>query len=440
MYNSWRAKAIYSLIAGVIVFSVGFGIYQYREKRVYQNTTESTYRYVFNSVIQSVARIDSDLTKLSAVRPGTENTAIFADIYVSAEIAHEQLSQLPDAQHGTDTLLKYLSDLRDYSLDMLNRDVNDESYQKRFDQINAYKSDAKTINEALAALTVALESGRLQLVNSEYTDESGYPANSLLTSLTPLNLTGTKAKTEIPAAHNIFENESPISPAEAESRLRNFLGVDTLYDLHIIGADKDTEMPVYSFLITTRGNTVPIYYADVTQNGGYITWFMNTSDLAMGERNISASTAEHLAARLLERNGFPHSEARTYSIGDDSYIFEMIPYYDGIWMYPEAITVKVGKDGQILGYSGQNFLENRRSRELKPPEISPATCLELVSPHFTLTECALAVIDENGIENFCYELIGYIGDTKTLIYVDTQNGHVISVYEQIEDAYGIQRK
>jgi spore germination protein len=86
-------------------------------------------------------------------------------------------------------------------------------------------------------------------------------------------------------------------------------------------------------------------------------------------------------------------------------------------------------DGEILGFTANNYYMNHTDRDIPDPEISEEEAKEKVNPSVDIQEEFLAVIDNDlGEEVLTYEFLGVLDNETYRIFINAMDGRE----EQVE--------
>lgn len=108
---------------------------------------------------------------------------------------------------------------------------------------------------------------------------------------------------------------------------------------------------------------------------------------------------------------------------------------DDVRIYPESIKIKVALDnGQIVGFTGSDYLKSNRERDLPSPKITKEEARGNLNSNVKVMEDGLAVITNDlGDEVLCYEVIGTMDNDTYRIYINAENGYEEKV-EKMQNA------
>lgn len=115
---------------------------------------------------------------------------------------------------------------------------------------------------------------------------------------------------------------------------------------------------------------------------------------------------------------------------------------DGVLIYPEKMTVRVGLDtGEAVGFQASDYVnEHKEKRVLTKPKLSLAEARAMLNPEFKELYNRLAWIEnEDAVELLTYEFGGKINGSQFRIYLNADDGNEEAV-EQIRTSSGAQDK
>lgn len=115
---------------------------------------------------------------------------------------------------------------------------------------------------------------------------------------------------------------------------------------------------------------------------------------------------------------------------------------DGVLIYPEKITVRVGLDtGLPTGFQASDYAkEHQEKREIPEPGLSVEKVREHLNPEFRELYHRLAWIEnEDAVELLTYEFGGKINGSQYRIYLNAADGNEEAV-EEVRTSSGAQDK
>ena len=88
----------------------------------------------------------------------------------------------------------------------------------------------------------------------------------------------------------------------------------------------------------------------------------------------------------------------------------------------------------MLGFSANDYLKSKHTREIPEPKISKDEARTMMNPNIKIMEDRLAVIlNDVNKEVLCYEFLGTLGDDTYRIYINADSGLEEKV-EKLENA------
>lgn len=450
----------YAAIAFVIAASIGFGLYQYREKAMYQLYVSNNYKRSLHDVAGYIDDVDNLLAKVPVIKLPEQSSPIFAEIWRQAGAAHENLISLPYSHEVVVSSLKYLSQVSDFSYTMMMKTMDggelDADDKKILTQIKKYsESLSSELSTTIAGINhsgeIAWDILKEETFASADSNENINP-ETLLGSMITVGKTFQNYPELIydgPFSDHIqnikpkmTEGKSDITKEEGMETAREICALeeaDTVYYIGETPPDAKNTIPVYSYAIIHRDSKEPDMYIDITKQGGLPLWMLNTNDITFKNAPISASQAIEAAQNFLQRNNYNNMKYSYYEISDYSIVINFAPFVNGVIMYPDLIKVKVSlADGTITGFEALGYVSMHSVRVLPQKTMTADEARNYIADDFFVKSTAKAVIPlASGKEAFCFEFKGNYGADDFLIYINAETGKMENIFKLLVNEYGI---
>lgn len=432
---------VLSLLA-VTALTTIFGVFQLRLKNDYRNRLADSYAESLYSAASYASDMKNTLTKLLAVRTPEQAAPLYASLWRQASSAKENLSRL-DSESAGDALT-YLSQVSDFAYSMMTKSISGTMPEESdYERLLEVRGIAANLASEMASVSQRLSVGEVidfQKQGGASGGEnslSGAIKGSLTAFAGKLQAQSDAGKTQVASG-----NESEITAAAGAEIIGQMFGTETPLNITLISetpAGAAESMPVYSYKISRGKEKSPAFYADITKNGGLPLWILNAEAYRGGGSQLPIDEILRHAADFLNNCGFPAMRSGGCEISDDCVTVVFSPLQDGVIIYPAAVKVKLSADsGEVLGLAAHGYAENSGYRELNEPLLSANDALGLVNPYFVLDTISQAIIStDSGGEAFCYELLGSVGETKMLVYINCMTAAMEKICEVRENAYGV---
>ena len=226
-----------------------------------------------------------------------------------------------------------------------------------------------------------------------------------------------------------LKGREEIDRGTARGRASQFTGESTM-DLKDAGEESGT-IPSYNF--TTDTLTV-----NVTKQGGYCSWLLNSREIGMP--TLDAQGAIEKAKQYLEDHGITSMEESYYSTSGGICTINFAYQQGSVTCYTDLIKVGVAlDDGQVVMFDARGYLMNHQDRALESASLTKEQAQEKLSSYLTVQSAGVALIPTDaGSENLCYEFMCKgKNDQKVLVYVNCQTGEEEQILILLETEGGI---
>ncbi len=446
-----RKKYFTALTVFLTVLSVvglGSAIYQYNMSKKYKAVINHNYNRCISEVADAVKNIEYSLEK------GLITTSPAAMVKLSNEInrysnaAMANLGQLPLSNIQIDNTEKFLSQVGDFSNYLAmeysaGKTVSPEDYSS----LENLVSYGKKLEKGFEEITKNLYDGNLSVERLEkeikkkenvFLDDSISATEEEFVNYPSLIYDGPYSSHIDTIEYSALEGLQEVSESRARQVLREFMGSDK-YIIKSLG-EKGGRLPSYMYEVYNGKPEGKNYIsAEVTKNGGKISWFLNNYNPKSTE--ISVEKAIENANNFLRVHGYENMQENYYDCSGNIATINFAYTQNGITMYPDLIKVKIAMDtGECIGLEAGGFLLNNKDRSDISPAISEEEALKSVSPNAEIKSSKLAVIPtDSHREILCYEFGGTIKESgrNYLIYINALTGEQEQILILIESENGI---
>lgn len=416
------ATALLLLVSGACI--AGFSI-----ASRYRTSIEQGYQMALSELSDYMTSIKSSLSKGIYANTSTGRLSLAAKLCSDSAGAKSALSRLPVTTSESEKLHKFLSQVGDYSLSIINASSRGYAFSSQNrDTLVSLSEYADKLSPVLEELSAKYGDGDTQLgitqtINGNITEQAPPEfvldgdfgeINESFASYPTLIYDGPFADSTQNKKSIFLENYNEISEQEAAEKAAAFLSItaDTLTSL----SPTDGKIPTYVF--STDKNE----YITVSKQGGFIAE-MTKSNSPNG-KSLEYKDALEKASAFLEKNGINNMTESYYAINDNICVINFAYSQDGVVCYGDLIKVGVSlENGEIVSYNAENYLMNHCLRNVKP-YLSLSSARRSLSPYLTEEKSRLAVIPiHDGIEYLCYEfLCKGVENEEILVYINCETG------------------
>ena len=228
---------------------------------------------------------------------------------------------------------------------------------------------------------------------------------------------------------------SLVSPQEIKTKAAKFANAGNGAKVVVKGNGIGTEWASYTATVMSSKAVLPITM-DFTTRGGHLISYSDNREV--GPAQVSMTHAMNKAETFLNQKGYPHMTAVRADRFDNLGNFTFITAKDGVLIYPEKITIRVGLDsGDVTGFQASDYENAHQDNRVIPkPGLSLAEVRKFLNPEFKELYNRLAWIEnDDGQEVLTYEFGGKINGSQYRIYLNANDGHEETV-EEIKTSSG----
>lgn len=444
-------RRMYSIVI-VVVAAVGiWGILQYKHAANLRQELDNQYNRAFFDMAGYVNNVETLLMKSMITSTTDRTAAILQEAWRQANMAQENLGQLPISQHTLANTSKFLTQVGDLAYALNNQNLegkrmSDEQYGT-IEQLHGF---AVTLRDSLNDLQTQLTSGRMQwekLANKgtplfnktsqnvnmkqvENVDKTfqDYPTliydgpfSDHMVTVEPRGVTGDQLNTE-----------------QAKQKVVDFFGADKVNQVSDNGRNDSGPINTYSYKVTFKGAPDSQFATiDVAQKGG--STFMMLNNRAVTQENLNMDQAKQVGRDFLESRGYKGMADTYYLKEDNTAVINYAYKQDNVVIYPDLIKVKVALDnGEIVGFEAKSYLSSHVQRKIPKAKVTEQQARAVINPKMQVLSTGMAMIPTNyKTEIFTYEFKGKMNDRDFLVYINAETGKEERVLMIIDTPNGI---
>ncbi|ABO67515.1 MULTISPECIES: germination protein YpeB [Geobacillus] len=442
------------LLAVLVVAVVGTGYWGYREhseKNAILIHAENNYQRAFHDLAYQIDLLHDKLGATLAMNSHASLSPALAEVWKIAAEAHSDVGQLPLSLLPFNKTQEFLSQIGEFSYRTAVRDLEEEPLTKEeYKTLQALYKNAGTIRQELRNVQHLVLENNLRWMDVELAlatnDEKG--DNIIIDGFKAVekNVDTFSSSSEFGPSFIGLANEEkgfvraqgrPITKNEAKRIARDFLGLKGTEEIKVTESGKGADDRFYSLTIRdpkTKGDI----YMDITKNGGYPIWALNSRPI--GKPKISLHEATNRGMAFLKRHQFTGFELYDSTQYDNVVVLTFVKSENGIRIYPEAVQMKVALDnGRIVGFTARDYLSSSIPRPLPKPKLTVEAVKKKVNPQLKVMEQRQAVI-MNDLQKpvLCYEFLGTLGDETYQLFINASTGleEKVEKLESVEPNYG----
>lgn len=422
---------------GVVMFMVFgatilFGLEMANNFKRQKNQTQDDYNRSLYEVVGYIKNVEVELAKVQITTTPRLTVTTLADIWRQANLAKDNLSNLPVDQNSLSKASKYLSQLSDYSYSLMKQTMSNTKITKeQYDTVKGLYDESKELNTTLSDVFDDLNSGRIKWDELEKIGNEELPNAIDSSSLSNINKIG-KTFQEYEGliydgafSDHILTKEPQgiskdvVSSEDAKNKIKEIYGDEIEY----INDNGEIEgrITLYRYQMKLK-NKENIYTIDITKQGGKL--YLMLSDRNVPSANISVEDANAKGLEFLKKLGIENVKETYYLMEENMITINYAAVQNDVTLYPDLIKVKIAlDDGQICSAELQGYIFNHSTRENIKPKISMSTAKKVLNENIEIKSEGLAIIPTDSKEELLtYEFKGKIDDRDFIIYVNSNTG------------------
>ncbi|MCF6093517.1 germination protein YpeB [Microaerobacter geothermalis] len=435
MMYKWISGILLPVLLVALV-AVGFWGYQEnQEKNSILIKAENQYQRAFHDLNYHMDKLTDEIGRTLAVNSRKMTTECLTNIWRLAYAAQSDVGQLPLTLMPFNKTEEFLAKIADFSYQTALRDLEKRPLsQEEKATLSTLYSSAKKIRKELNGVQTKVIDKQLRWMDVEtaLATEDKQMDNTIIDGFktvdkqvqeyhdidwgaTVSNLE-TRKKERI---KNIKGKE--ITAEQAKEKAYSYLGLPKGSVLKVSENKEGLEYKSYSISLDNPKSKQDIKM-DVTKTGGHVIWFLNNRDVA--QPKIDLEQARVKADQFLKRHGYPPMESIKMNQYDNLGLFTFVYKQGNVFVYPDAITVKVALDkGEVIGLNAEEYLLSHTKREIPRPALSENEARSKVNGNVKVQESRLVLIEsDGGKEVLTYEFLTTLNDETYRIYINALTG------------------
>lgn len=387
---------------------------------------ESSYQSSFYELSEGISTIESNLCKMMVSISDTESAILAAENYHSAQSALRGLANLPLDRESTKSTAKFLNQVGDWSMSMSKAVANGAditSYRDQVEDIYVYTAQLNSrVSDMIALIKedylVINNLDKEKLANFDYNEKSVDPSAEYPELIYDGPYSDAKKKDSFGELASLPE----ISEVDAIKLL-----LDTFEDIREIDKCGEGSEPE-CYMFTAKINDDNLFAAISVRGGKILT--VNT-DRKVTVARYNRDGVIRIAKELSKQLGYDNLTAVWYNEIDGVATVNLVAETDGVICYNDLVKVKVGLDGQLLGFEATGYCKCHKERSLTPT-MSAQAAAQCVSNKLKITNIRLALVPKDEKEILCYEVAATFKGLRYFVYVDANDGREVEIMRVTE--------
>ncbi|MBA4495625.1 germination protein YpeB [Paenactinomyces guangxiensis] len=427
------AAVLFPVTLIALVATAVWGYQENQDKNSILIKAENQYQRAFHDLNYHMDKLQDEIGKTLALNSRSQLSNCMTNVWRLAYASQSDLGQLPMTLMPFDKAEKFVHNTGQFSYKVGVRDLEKEPLtDKEWNTLQTLYNRSQEITRDLHKVqTVTLNKNlRWMDVEMALASEDKQMDNTIIDGFKKVN-ERVEQYPEVdwgPTINNMEVRKREkaqrlqgknITPAEAKRKTAQVLGRPSTRGMSVT-LNKKGDYQTYSVRFTKDRNQE--VYADLTTKGGYMVWM--DYDRPVKQSKLSLEQAQARASGFLRRIGYKNMVPISYDDVGNITTFNFVHRENGVYIYPETVTVKVAMDnGEIMGLQADEYVFNKISRRSFKPRLTEAEAKKEVSPRLKVQKSNLAVIyNEAGDEVLCYEFLGNIGKDQYRLFINANTG------------------
>lgn len=444
-------RKMYSIVI-LVIGAIGiWGLYQYKEASQLRQKLDNQYNRAFYDMVGYVQNVNTLLGKSLLTSTPAKTASILQEAWRQANMAQENLGQLPVATNvlsGTSKFLTQVGDLA-YSLNKQNMQgkyLSDKQY-KIIENLYKY---ALKLSDKLNDLQNNLSSGRLKWGELDRKGTRLFrktSADLALKQFEAVDKTFQKYPTLIydgPFSDHMTRttpvglNGEMITYQQGKEKVAEFFGKNRISKVEYLQSNNTAPIKTHSYRVFFKNKPEDEFATiDITQKGGIV--YMMLYNRPVSTEKLSVEKAKEAGRKFLNDRGFPDM-VDTYYLKEDNTAIINYAYKQGnVVIYPDLIKLKIALDtGEVLGFEGKAYLSSHRKREIPKARITESEARRMINSRVKIMSSGMAIIPTDfKTELYTYEFKGKLNDTDFIVYINAVTGQEEDILMIVDTPSGI---
>lgn len=446
-----KENYIYGILLILIIISIVFGGFWYKEKQNHTIAVQNQYNLAFYELIDYMQNVKNYLAK-SIISGSNENEAeTLMHVWREANLAQVYLSQLPISSNELSQTAKFLNQVSEYSYSLSHKNINGEDLtDEELDNLTTLYTYSQDLTNILNQLSEDMYNGRISWKElTKDTDLSFAQQVDNLSTSSFSNLDSNFGEYEgliydgaysehIESAEKKGLTGEEIDEKKAEEVINNFIGKNRIVKINSLGLLENGNIPVYEFSVSIKdGNPDNPANISVSKKGGHIVLMNYNKDITA--ETLSFEDADKIGLEFLQSRGIDNMKSTYYLKQGGAITINYAYTQDDVTIYPDLIKLKLALDnGEILGFETTGYLNNHTVRSINTPKITLEEAKGKLNKNLEITSSGMAIIPtEWKTEILCYEFKGKVDNTDFLVYINCDTGKEENILVIINTPNGI---
>ena len=433
--GGWLAAVITLGIATLVLASVL--TFTFLMPSASDTMLESGYQKSFYSTVEQVDNIDLNLSKALATRDTGAMQKYLVDTAINAELAENDLQQLPLHDENKYYTTKLVNQIGDYAKSLNNKLISGESLTAK---------DMETLR-ALYRANLTLKNSLQDMMNEMGEDFSmrsmlnGGNGNTVIhgfNGLENLSVEYPELIYDGPFSDGQENREakglkgSEISETQAVEKFKQVFSGYRLENIKAVG-ETATGIKCFNVQADVKGE---LLFAQISKVEGKLVMFSYAG--SCDGINYSDDECVETASAFIHSLGINNMKPVWINLANNVYTINFAGEQNGVILYGDLIKVRVcAETNMVIGIEAKSYYTNHVEREIGKATLSENQAELKLSEDISVESVRLALVPiGNSTEKLCYEFSGEFEGSTYYIYIDANSGRQVEMFKVIKSTEG----
>ncbi len=434
-YGGWLTAVISLGVATLVLSSVL--TFTFLMPSQSDGMLEVGYSKSFYSTVEQVDNIDLNLSKVLATKDSGAMQKYLVDTAINAEIAENDLQQLPLMDESKHYTTKIVNQIGDFSKYLNNKLISGEKLTERdYNSLKALYTANLNLKNALQDM--------MSKMGSDFSMMSmldGGNGNAIINGFNNLE----NLSVEYPEL--IYDG--PFSDGQNNREIKGLPSeeIDEMTAIEIFNAIFNEFEPMDTMVsgMTTNGiecfdvqaeSKGEMLFAQISKKGGKIVMF----DFAGSCESVNYSDDEvtQTAEQFLENMKVVNMKPVWINLSNNVYTINFAGEQKGVIIYGDLIKVRVcAETNTVIGVEAKSYYTNHTERLIGNAKLTETQAQAKLNDNIDVETVRLALVPIGTTsEKLCYEFSGTFEGATYYIYVDAMTGRQVEMFKVIKSTEG----
>jgi spore germination protein len=443
MYKRLSA-VLFPVMTILLIGAMLWGYQENQEKNSILIKAENQYQRAFHDLSYHMDRLHGELGNTLAVNSTSRamHRKGLVNVWRMTSEAQNEINQLPLTMLPFNKTEEFLSKISKFSYQTSIRDLDKEPLSdQEFKTLKVLYKDSGQISKDLQAVQDKVINNRLRWMDVEtaIANEESVADNSIIDGFKSVDkIVGEYPELDWgPSVASIKDKRSvkkldgiPMTEDDIRRKAIKFADEGSNPEVQINENGKGTEWASFTAKVKRKSGEGGYISLDFTRKGGLLISY--SDDRTVGNKGVDMEQSMKRVDQFLLNKGYSDMTAIMSDEFGNMGNFTYVRKQDGVLIYPEKMTVRVGLDnGDVTGFQASDFVyEHREDRVIPKAKLKVEEARKMLNHEFKEDYNRKALIeDELSKEVLSYEFGGKVNGANYRIFISAEDGSEVNVEE-----------